>query len=253
MNTPGDAAKAPRYFLVLPAAGSGQRMQSSLPKQYHTIGGVTLLQLTLERVAADPLFTKVVIALAADDDRWIEIKGRLSPGLKDKLVTVTGGEERFQSVANALAAIADVAAADDWVLVHDVVRPCVRSSDIKNLVESLASSTSGGLLAVPVRDTLKEGSNDLNVVRTLDRKMLWLAATPQMFRYGVLAQALRSVANNGWHITDEASAVEALGLPVTLVEGRADNIKVTYPEDLEFVAAILQAEAGISNISQVES
>lgn len=252
MNTSGKAANAPRYFLVLPAAGSGQRMQSALPKQYHTINGISLLQLTLERVAANPLFTRVVLVLAADDPHWSEIEHRLSPLLKTRLLVVTGGAERFQSVANALSALTTDAAPDDWILVHDVVRPCLHASDIDKLVKTLSSEAAGGLLAVPVRDTLKEASKDLQVVRTLDRNMLWLAVTPQMFRYSVLTQALAFAVGNGLHITDEAAAVEALGLSVTLVPGRADNIKVTYPEDLQLVAALLRAETGPANTSRVE-
>jgi 2-C-methyl-D-erythritol 4-phosphate cytidylyltransferase len=253
LNTLDASTKVPRYFLVLPAAGSGKRMQSSLPKQYHTINGITLLQLTLERVGLNPLFSKVVLVLAADDDRWPEVENRLSPALMNKLFVVTGGAERFHSVASALAALGPDASPEDWILVHDVVRPCLRSSDIEKLVQTLSPEPVGGLLAMPLRDTLKEGSTDLKVVRTLDRKMLWLAATPQMFRYSVLAEAMEYVIKNSLYITDESSAVEALGLPVTLVAGRADNIKVTYPDDLQFAAAVLQAQAGTPNASQVES
>ncbi len=217
-------------------------MQSSLPKQYHTINGVTLLQLTLERVAANPLFKRVVVVLAEDDYKWPEIEKRLPPMIKNKLLVVNGGAERFHSVANALSALKAEADGDDWILVHDVVRPCLRSSDITKLVNTLSAEAAGGLLAVQVRDTLKEGNSDLKVTRTLDRSVLWLAATPQMFRYSVLTQAMEFTITNSLHITDEASAVEALGLPVTLVPGRSDNIKVTFPDDLQLVAAILQAE-----------
>ncbi len=252
LNTSGKATTSSQYFLVLPAAGSGQRMQSTLPKQYHAVNGVTLLQLTLERVAANPLFARVVLVLAADDEHWAGVELRLAPSVKNKLLVVTGGAERFNSVANALSALASEAAPDDWILVHDVARPCLRSSDIEKLVLTLSHEPAGGLLAVPLRDTLKEGNDDLKVARTLDRSMLWLAATPQMFRYSVLTKALENAVRNSLHITDEASAVEALGLPVTLVQGRADNIKVTYPEDLQLVAALLQVESRASNTSRAE-
>jgi 2-C-methyl-D-erythritol 4-phosphate cytidylyltransferase len=252
LHTSGNTAKKPRYFLVLPAAGSGQRMHSPVPKQYHTINGVPLLQLTLERVATNPLFSKVIIALAADDNCWAGVESCLSAALRNKLLLVAGGAERFHSVANALAELVSFAAPDDWILVHDVVRPCLKSSDIEKLVKALSAEVAGGLLAVPVRDTLKEGSDDKKVVRTLDRSMLWLAATPQMFRYSVLTKALEHTIQNARHITDEASAVEALGLPVALVAGRADNIKVTYPEDLQLAAAILQAEAASSDVPRME-
>jgi 2-C-methyl-D-erythritol 4-phosphate cytidylyltransferase len=193
-----------------------------------------------------------VLVLTADDQNWAEVEHHLAPLLKSKLLVVVGGAERFQSVANALSALTDEAAPDDWILVHDVVRPCLRASDIEMLVKTLSAEATGGLLALPLRDTLKEGGSDLKVVRTLDRDRLWLAATPQMFRYSVLTQALAFAVGNGLHITDEAAAVEALGLPVTLVPGRADNIKVTYPEDLQLVAALLQAETGSATTSRVE-
>jgi 2-C-methyl-D-erythritol 4-phosphate cytidylyltransferase len=203
-------------------------------------------------VAANPLFARVVVVLAADDNNWSGVENQLSPLVKNKLVCVVGGAERFESVANALSALSSEAAPHDWILVHDVVRPCLRSSDIEKLVKALSPEAAGGLLAVPVRDTLKEGNSLLKVVRTLDRSMLWLAATPQMFRYSVLTQALQFSVDNALHITDEASAVEALGLQVLLVPGRADNIKVTYPEDLQLVKAILQAEIEPFDAAQVE-
>jgi 2-C-methyl-D-erythritol 4-phosphate cytidylyltransferase len=252
LNTSGKATSSRQYFLVLPAAGSGQRMQSLLPKQYHAVDGVTLLQLTLERVAANPLFSRVVLVLAADDQHWARVENNLAPAVKAKLLVVTGGAERFNSVANALSALTSEAAPDDWILVHDVVRPCLRFSDIEKLVTTLSSEVAGGLLAVPLRDTLKESNDDSRVARTLDRSRFWLAATPQMFRYSILTKAMENAIRNSLHITDEASAVEALGLPVTLVQGRADNIKVTYPEDLQLVAAFLQVEKHTATATHAE-
>lgn len=239
----------PRYYLVLPAAGSGQRMQSAIPKQYLEIDGTSLLQLTLERLGNMPWFARIVVALAAEDEHWPAVQARLSGKLREKLLIVTGGSERYRSVHNALQGLAGFAQPQDWVLVHDAVRPCVRTSDVALLIHSLQQETAGGLLAVPVRDTLKEaqpgasnGAEVQLVARTVDRSALWLAATPQMFRFGVLQSALQQAMGQDCIATDEAAAVEALGLPVQLIRGRADNLKVTYPEDLALLAALLRAD-----------
>lgn len=229
-----------RAFLVLPAAGSGQRMQAAVPKQYLQVHGKPLLQHTLERLAVLDCFSAVVLVLAADDQQGAALVAALPPALRAKLRLVTGGNERFRSVLNALQALQDRASASDWVLVHDAVRPCIHPDDVRRLMQSLQNAPAGGLLAVPVRETLKEGDARQQVLRTVDRQMLWQAATPQMFRYGVLRKALEQAQAQGRVVTDEAAAVEALGLPVQLVQGRADNIKVTFPEDLAIVAALLQ-------------
>jgi 2-C-methyl-D-erythritol 4-phosphate cytidylyltransferase len=244
---PDSKPAAARHFLVIPAAGSGRRMVAAKPKQYLQIAGKTLLQLTLERLGAMPWFSRIVVVLAEDDRHWPGVAAALDAALQEKLQTVVGGSERYRSVANALTALAGLARENDWVLVHDAVRPCVLASDIAHLVESLVDEHAGGLLAVPVKDTLKEargdGEREQLVQRTVDRSRFWLAATPQMFRYGVLQKALQAAIAAGLGATDEAAAVERLGMPVRLVTGRADNLKVTYPEDLALAAAILQAQA----------
>lgn len=232
-----------RCFLVLPAAGSGRRMRQELPKQYLQIHGKTLLQHTLERLAVLPGLERIVLATAAGDAQLDRVLTALPPGISKLLLVVEGGCERMHSVLNAVTALEGIAGPDDWVLVHDAVRPCVRLDDVRNLLSQIRDEPAGGLLAQPVRDTLKRADVDGYVAATLDRSALWLAATPQVFRHGILLQALRECAARKLVVTDEAAAVEALGLPVRLVPGHADNIKITWPEDLALLAALLQAQA----------
>ena len=230
-----------KFHLVLPAAGSGQRMGSKRPKQYLEIHGRTLLQHTLERLGTMDCFCSIVLVLAADDAWWQGIKARLAPALQKKIVVVTGGLERCDSVRSGLLALAQLAASSDFVLVHDVVRPCVRASDVRLLIDVLSEEVAGGLLATPLRDTLKRADEAGRVETTIERTRLWCAATPQMFRYRILLQALEFMAANRRKVTDEAEAVEAMGYKVKLVQGRADNLKITYPDDLALAALILGA------------
>lgn len=218
-------------------------MQKDAPKQYLEVAGKTLLQHSLERVGDLPEITHIVVALAAGDKAWASVARQLKPELAGKLVTVVGGAERMQSVSNALAALRPFAADDDWVLVHDAVRPCVHPADVRKLMHELAQEEAGGLLAAPVRETLKESDGARHVVRTIDRSRIWQAATPQMFRFAVLQRALQQVAARKRLATDEAAAVEELGLPIRLVAGRADNLKVTYPGDLALAVAVLEAQS----------
>lgn len=232
----------PRHFLVIPAAGSGRRMQQDLPKQFLTLHGKTLLQHTLERMA-DSQPERIVLAAAADS-RLADVLDGLAPALRALIQVVPGGEERMFSVHNAVESLAGSAAAQDWILVHDAVRPCVRTEDVRLLLESIRDEPAGGLLACPVRDTLKRADASSHVAATVERSGLWQAATPQAFRHGVLLQALRSCAGEGYMATDEAAAVERLGYPVKLVQGHADNIKLTWPEDLTLLDLLLRARAG---------
>jgi 2-C-methyl-D-erythritol 4-phosphate cytidylyltransferase len=230
---------APRYFLLLPAAGSGQRMVSERPKQYLAIHGRSLLQHTLERLGSMGCFDRIVLVLAAQDRWWSTVRQQLPVTVQQKLVLATGGSQRADSVVSGLQALATIAQPHDWVLVHDVVRPCVSLSDVEKLIEAVKDAVAGGLLASPLRETLKRGTAAGTVEQTLDRRNLWCAATPQMFRYEVLLQSLLQMAAAGRTVTDEAEAVEACGYPVQLIPGRADNLKVTYPEDLELAALLL--------------
>lgn len=239
-----DAQTPARYFLVLPAAGSGRRMQAELPKQYLELEGRSLLQHSLERLGALPEISGIVVALAADDARWPQVHAALPQIVAAKVSTVTGGAERMQSVANALDALLPKANAYDWVLVHDAVRPCVHPADVRRLMQETAYDDIGGLLGVPVRETLKECDTEhAFVARTVDRSRIWQAATPQMFRFAILQHALQQATQSADVVTDEAAAVEALGLRVRLVAGRTDNLKITYPGDLALAAAVLDAQA----------
>lgn len=235
------ADRIPRHFLLLPAAGSGQRMAGDRPKQYLELLGKPVLQHTLERLAGIGCFERIVVVLAADDPWWPTVQNRLSAALQAILVIAEGGRERCHSVLSGLSALHGIAASDDWVLVHDVVRPCVQADDVARLLETLKADAVGGLLATPVRETLKRGNARGLVEQTVDRAGLWCAATPQMFRYHLLREALQAAVAADRVVTDEAEAVEAAGLPVRLVQGGADNLKLTYPEDMKLAELILGA------------
>lgn len=232
-----------RLFAIVPAAGKGARMGASLPKQYLSIEGRTIAEHTLSRLLAFARFSRVVVAVAADD----VVFAGLPPAADPRVLACTGGAERCDSVASALSAIAGEARDDDFVLVHDMARPCVRLSDIARLVDAAGGDPVGGLLAHRATDTVKQAQADGHVAATLDRDSTWLAATPQMIRYGLLRDALAQATRDGVVPTDEAQAVERLGHRPLLVECARDNLKVTRPEDLALAAFWLrrqQEEAG---------
>jgi 2-C-methyl-D-erythritol 4-phosphate cytidylyltransferase len=223
-----------RYFVVIPAAGSGRRFAASVPKQYAALAGATVLSHALAPFDGDPECARIVVAIAAGDAHW----PRLAPR-HPRVETVAGGAERAHSVRAGLAALEAHARAEDWVMVHDAARPCFAPTDLAALKRELATHEAGGLLAIPLADTLKRGDPQGAVDTTLDRAGLWRAATPQMFRLGLLARALDAASAAGRNPTDEAQAVEWLGVRPRLVAGRPDNIKVTTADDLELAAAIL--------------
>ena len=228
-----------RYFLVIPAAGSGRRFSASIPKQYAALGSSTVIEHALAPFEADPDCAGIVIAVAADDTLWPAIAAR-----RTRLIqTAAGGEQRAHSVRNALRVLATLARDDDWVMVHDAARPCFSRLDLALLKRELAPHPVGGLLAVPLADTLKRalepGTHATHVDETLDRDGLWRAATPQVFRFGVLLRALESALDAQRIPTDEAQAVEWAGQRPRLVAGRPDNLKVTTADDLKLAAAIL--------------
>lgn len=228
-----------KYWIIVPAAGLGKRMGASVAKQYLRINKKTILELTLDRLSLLEHIEKIILVLHPEDSSW---KFLNTSGYQN-VVTVDGGEERHHSVLNGLNYLREEADTDDWVLVHDAVRPCVAVSDIHSLMTNLPEDASGGLLACPVKETVKRGGGSDEVLATVDRSRLWLAATPQMFRFGVLCQALEAALEQGINVTDEASAVEALGHKVQLIQGRPDNIKITEPEDLNLVEFLLKREA----------
>jgi len=229
-----------RYWAIIPAAGTSQRMEAEVPKQYLPLGDATVIEASLSCFLHHSKISGVIVALHAEDQYWNNLAVRLN----EKIHTVLGGVSRTDSVYNAINYLENTPAEDhDFVLVHDAARPCLHVEDLDSLMQKLEQDDVGGILASPVSDTLKlvEQQVDFkNVVgKTLDRSMIWKAFTPQMFRVGVLKNALSHCIKNNITVTDEASAIEALDLKVQLVEGRSDNIKVTHVEDLVIAAAIL--------------
>ncbi len=218
------------YWALVPAAGAGKRMGASVPKQYLTLRGQPVIAHTLTTLLLHPCIRGVAVAVDAADRRWPTVAAELKT---DKpVLTVAGGAERCHSVLNGLDALRERLAPDAWVLVHDAARPCLTSADLDRLLRELVDDPVGGLLATPVRDTLKQADAGDRVAATLDRSRLWHALTPQMFRLEPLRAALRAALARGLWVTDEAAAMEAAGFAPRLIEGRADNLKITRPEDL---------------------
>ena len=225
-----------KYWAVLPAAGVGKRMQSDRPKQYLELAGKTVIEQTLTRLLGAEIFSAIAVAVSAEDPYWPELELSRNP----RVVTAPGGKERADSVLSALRSLRDRADDNDWVLVHDAARPCITSKDIHKLIDSLADDEVGGILALSSHDTLKDVQGH-TIVGTLDRRHIWRALTPQMFRYGMLKAALIEAEGNP-AITDEASALELKGLKPKIVEGRPDNIKITRPEDLALATFYLEQQ-----------
>ena len=228
------------FWAVVPAAGSGQRMGAAVPKQYLPLRGRVVLDHALAALLGHPEVRGAFVAVAADDRRWRACEHARDPRVR----WVTGGAERCHSVLRALEALAGEAAADDWVLVHDAARPCLSAADLGRLVDGLRDDPVGGLLGVPVRDTMKRCTADGSIVETVDRAGLWHAYTPQMFRVGLLTSALRAAVAAGAVVTDEAAAVERAGLAPRVVEGSYGNIKVTRPQDLALAELFLGLQEG---------
>ena len=225
----------PRHYAIVPAAGSGARFGAEKPKQYLDLLGRPLIFHTLAALTAHPAIERVWVVLSPDDAEWSRHDWL---ALGPKLETVRcGGATRAASVTNGLRAAAMAAADDDWILVHDAARPCLSAAMLDALVAGLADDPVGGLLAVPVADTLKRADAAQRVAATEPRDGLWQAQTPQMFRYGRLLEALENCPG----VTDEAGAIEALDLAPKLVRGDSTNLKVTYPADLALAAMILRA------------
>ncbi len=226
-----------QYWVVMPAAGAGRRFGASLPKQYAPLGGRTVIQWALAPFVADPRCQGIMVALAAEDTYWPAIAPQ---GACGRVRATRGGAERCDSVLRGLAALG--AQPQDWVLVHDAARPCLSGAELDRLVEHLALHPVGGLLAVPLADTLKRAGAGGEVAATVPRAGLWRALTPQMFRHGALAQALERAAQRGEQPTDEAQAMELAGHAPVLVEGSLQNIKVTTAEDLALAEVILRSQ-----------
>lgn len=223
-----------KFWAIVPAAGSGQRFSAVLPKQYALLRNRPVIAHTLANLLAVPQLSALVLVHGVDDRQWQTLEAIHHP----KLMVTVGGAERVDSVRNGLLALSSHAQRDDWVLVHDAARPCCFAEDIVALIEVLQDHPVGGLLAIPISDTVKRADARQQVTETLNRSELWRAQTPQMFRYGVLLDALNQ--SQGLSITDEAQAVERLNLQPQLVAGAARNIKITYQEDLALAEFYLQ-------------
>lgn len=230
-------------WAVLPAAGIGRRMGSAIPKQYLTLGETPLLVHSLRRLASVEAIERIVVVTHPEDSRWPALADSLTTEFGDRLLNAGGGDERYQSVLHGLAALKPYAKSDDWVLVHDAVRPCVRSADIENLIQALEPHAIGGLLGSSMDNTIKRVDADEAVVETLDRQQLWNALTPQMFRYALLVEALEAVVASGAQVTDEAAAMESAGHRPIMVAGSKDNIKITVETDLALAQQILATQA----------
>ena len=223
-------------WAVVPAAGSGRRMAAEVPKQYLKLNGVPILEHTLRALLACPDIRGVMVVLDPSDRRADAI-----PSLSDPRVsTAAGGAERADSVLAGLQAVSLEASEQDWVLVHDAARPCVSVALLRSLITACVSENVGAVMAQASVDTLKRISDDNRVVETLDRKAIWRAQTPQMFKLGELSTALSEALANDIAITDESMAMERAGYPVSILEGPSTNIKVTLPADLEFAEIILR-------------
>lgn len=225
-----------QHWLVVPAAGTGQRMIADRPKQYLSLAGRFIVDITISRLLGAGQFSRCIVALNESDDWW----SRTRASQDSRVQTCVGGNERADSVLASLNALATRANSDDWVLVHDVARPCLALSDLIRLLTTLDSDPVGGLLASRVTDTIKRSDTNGRVQETVSRDNLWRALTPQQFRYGLLREALEKGLAEAAAITDEASAMERMGHLPRLIEGRSDNIKVTVPEDLALAGWILE-------------
>jgi 2-C-methyl-D-erythritol 4-phosphate cytidylyltransferase len=220
------------FWLVIPAAGIGARMQADRPKQYLQVAGRCIIEHSLDCFLEHPDLLGVVVCLAPDDPYWPTLACSRDP----RITRANGGRERADSVLQGLLRLTEMGAGEqDWVLVHDAARPNLSRVDLDLLLSELANDPVGGLLAVPARDTLKRAGADGRVTKTIYRRHVWHAFTPQMFRCGVLQHALAEALVANVAITDEASALEWAGQAPRLIEGRADNLKITRPEDLEWL------------------
>ncbi|MBB6055330.1 MAG: 2-C-methyl-D-erythritol 4-phosphate cytidylyltransferase [Gammaproteobacteria bacterium] len=221
------------FTAVVPAAGRGSRMQANMPKQYLPLGDKTIIEHTLTRLLAHPQIEKIVVVIAADDHHFSSLPLASHP----KIEVTIGGPERAISVLNGLSCVET-----DWVLVHDAARPCITLADLDTLVSAIDQGEDGAILAIPVKDTMKRADISNRIELTVERGHLWHALTPQMFPTQQLADAIDAGLAQSIVLTDEASAMELAGFKPLLITGRADNIKVTQPEDLALAAFILQQQ-----------
>jgi 2-C-methyl-D-erythritol 4-phosphate cytidylyltransferase len=228
-----------RIWCLIPAAGAGQRMGADRPKQYLQLAGRMVIEHTVEKFAGNPRIAGVTVVLAREDPWWEKV--RLAKGLD--VNHCDGGDKRFESVLNGLKALEKEGAhEDDWVLVHDAARPCVRREDIEQLIDTGTAHSVGAVLGMPVRDSMKRAGPDASVRQTVSREGLWHAFTPQIFRLGPLARALQRALDEDADVTDESQAMERVGSRPVMVEGHGDNLKITTAFDLELAQHFFSAQ-----------
>ena len=225
------------YFLIIPASGVGTRMGSSTPKQYLRLeNGLTIIDQCLETLLEIKLISGFVVALSSTDSFF---QSSHFYNHSKILAIAEGGKERFNSVLSALNSLNKIAQPNDWVLVHDSVRPCIKKSDIEKLIREVSNDSIGGILATSAIDTVKE-KNASGSIKTIDRKKLYMAQTPQMFRFGILKEAIESAIKMGGKITDESEAIEKLGHSVKIIGGSSSNIKITTKDDIDLANYFLK-------------
>ena len=228
-----------KLWAVVPAAGIGSRFGNGTPKQHQRLAGRSVIEWAILPFLERTDIVGIVIALADDDKNWSQ-----ADVVDARVILAKGGSERSESVLNSLQAIHERADPMDWVLVHDAARPCLDGGDLQRLIQTLQEDPVGGLLATPVHDTLKRDSGNGRVESTVERRGLWRAMTPQMFRYGILCSALERAVSQQLSVTDESMAVELMGEHPVLIQGRADNMKITSREDMLRAESVLAARAG---------
>jgi 2-C-methyl-D-erythritol 4-phosphate cytidylyltransferase len=223
-----------RFHIIIPAAGAGNRMATAIPKQYLPLCGKPIVSHCIQTFFSCPRIASINLALSAEDFFWrsltLDSNSRLN-------LHYTGGDTRAQTVLNTLEAMRPNVAEDDWILVHDAARPGLTTTLLNQLLDAVEHDDVGGLLALPLADTLKQSNAEQRVEKTIPREGLWQAQTPQMFRFNLLQKALASFDGAP---TDEAQAIEALGLQPKLVVGSLRNMKVTYPQDMALMEVLMQ-------------
>jgi 2-C-methyl-D-erythritol 4-phosphate cytidylyltransferase len=238
VTIPGQHRADPALWALVPAAGAGLRMGADRPKQYLALMGRPILQFTLERLGSYVPLRGILVGISADDRFWPS----LPTNLPKVLGTFAGGAERAHTVMNGLRILAQHARPDDWVMVHDAVRPCVRHADLDRLMNAVHATRDGGLLGLPLADTVKRVDATEQVVETVPRSGLWRALTPQVFPLVRLQQALQQAIAQGIAVTDESAAIELAGGRPRMVAGHPDNIKVTLPADLALAEVYLRQQ-----------
>ena len=232
------------YWGVMPAAGCGERFSRDTPKQYIRIADACVLEHSLNSLLCSNKFVAVVVSLARDDTLWAQTKHSGD----SRVMICEGGANRASSIMNALVCLQKVAKKDDWIVVHDAVRPCLDPRDLSSFIEELTDEKVGGLLVAPISDTVKKISHSngsLTVVeQTLDRKKIVRALTPQMFRFGLLFDAINDALSKSIEVSDEAQAMELAGHEVVAIEGDSGNIKLTYPHELPLIKSWLMQHIG---------